>query len=918
MDDPIPEDLKPTLRSGPEGRSNGPHGCDPGEEEGLFLDRPSARALSWWVAQARRFAWLIVAVAVGGAAGGGYYAATHLTMTTNTDAMLSPELSFRKTYSELDKAFPQLGDNIAIVIDGETPDQAESAAQALAERLRSRTDLFREVFYPQGDPFFRRNGLLFLSVEELYDLSNRLADAQPLLAELAGDMTLRGMFDLLGEGADEVATGDAKPGPMVRVLNMIGDTVERFLEGRPQRLSWLELMSPDPLDPSDYRRFVTVQPRPDYSTLTPARTALGTIREIAADLGLDEAHGARVRLTGSVPILEDELASVKNSVGRAGVISFVLVSILIFIGFRSSRLVAGTVVTLIIGLMWTAAFAAAAIGHLNLISVAFAVLFIGLSVDFSIQFGLRYEESIDSGHEHGSALRRAAVGTGRPVGLAALCAAIGFLSFVPTAYVGLSELGIIAGAGMFIGALATLTLLPALLTLLPPRPNPRRFRQANAMMIGVLTARHARKICIGAFVVGIAALGAVPFTRFDFDPINLRDPSTESVQTYRDLARDPSTSPYTINVLAPDIDAASRRADRLEKLAVVDDVVTLRSFVPEDQDEKLDIIDNMAVFLTPVMEFIEHKGPATAAERQVATAKFRDRLDKLAVSPKAGPLAAPARRLAGLLGRFERGPGQTAGAHGELESLLLANLPGRLAALRESMQAGPVALKDIPSDLRARYLAPDGRARIEVYPAERLTDHDALRRFVAEVQAVAPNATDTPVVLLDSGDTIIRSFEEAGLLSLGMILIVLLVVLRNVRDSILVLSPLVLATLLTVAYTVVFNRPFNFANVIAVPLLFSLGIAFGVYLVLRYREVGSVPEMLATSTPRAVVFSALTTLAAFGSLVVSSHPGTASMGELLAVSLLLALVCTIIVLPAFLSVFRNRPARASDPHRSPP
>jgi hopanoid biosynthesis associated RND transporter like protein HpnN len=641
--------MKPSRAPGRSASRATPHDPGTAAPHGPRIGGLTARVLAWWVDQARRLAWLIVGVATLGAVSGGYYAATHLGMNTDTEAMLSSELPFRKLSMDFDKAFPQLGDNIVIVIDGRSPDQAEDAAIALAAKLRFRTDLFRAVYFPQGDAFFRRNGLLFLSVEELHSLADRLADAEPLLSRLANDMSLRGMFDLLGQAAEEVAKGDARPEPLVPALRMIGDTVEAYLEGRPAKLSWRELMAPEPLQPSDYRQFIAVQPSPDYATLAPAEAAIKTIRQAAAEFSLDEAHGVRVRLTGGVPMREDELASVRESVSLAGVIALTLVSIVVFIGLRSPRLVAGTMATLLIGLVWTAAFAALAIRQLNLVSVTFAVLFIGLAVDFSIQFGLRYKESIDAGEQHAAALRRAATGTGVGVSLAALCAAIGFFSFVPTAYVGLSELGIIAGVGMFIGAFGALTLLPAILTLMPPRPAAHRAQRMGAAAVRAFVQRHARTICVAALVVGLVSLAALPEARFDFDPVNLRDPNTESVQTYMDLARDSGTSPYRINVLAPDVDAAVNLGDRLERLAVVDKTVTVRSFVPKDQGDKLAVIDSMALFLTPILEFSELTEPPTVAERRAATADLREKLNALTTSSNAGPLARPAERLTNLL-----------------------------------------------------------------------------------------------------------------------------------------------------------------------------------------------------------------------------------------------------------------------------
>ena len=251
--------------------------------------------------------------------------------------------------------------------------------------------------------------------------------------------------------------------------------------------------------------------------------------------------------------------------------------------------------------------------------------------------------------------------------------------------------------------------------------------------------------------------------------------------------------------------------------------------------------------------------------------------------------------------------GESEDQYRRLETALLGTLPARLDDLRQAMKAQAITLKDLPANLKRRYETPDGRARIEVFPKKRLTVQKNLVDFVDAVRSIAPNATDTPVELLEGGRAVTGAFKEAGVIAFILISAVLALMLQSFVDSILVLLPLALAGALTVAITVLTGQPFNFANIIALPLLFSLGVGFGIYLVLRYRETSSIDVLMNSSTPRAVVFSALTTMVSFASLMISSHRGTASMGELLTLCLTLALACTLIVLPA-LFFWRDSPS----------
>lgn len=863
------------------------------------------RLVVLWVDGARRWAPWVVVVALAATVGAAVFVARNIAINTDTEDMLSPDLPFQKHSREEDEAFPQMSDLILVVIDGETPDLADDAAVALGQALRARPALFRSVFDPAADPFFRRNGLLYLSVDDLYALSDRLAEAQPFLGTLWRDPSLRGLFRMLGLAIDATLEADDNVPPVEigRVLRAMADTLEAQKEGRYSPLSWQRLMMDDGDDDGPFRRFVVVQPVVDFGSLQPAAAAIDAVRGLAEELGLTVDRGVRVRLTGSAAMAEDELRSVEAGMGLAAVVSLVLVIGLLFLGFRSARMAVATLATLIMGLVWTAAFATFAIGRLNLISVAFAVLFIGLSVDFGIHFGLRYKEAVRSGAALGQALREAAAGVGGALALCAVAAAIGFFSFLPTAYLGLAELGVIAGTGMFIALFSNLTVLPALLALMPLRAgNPESGRRDFAIpAVGWLRARP-RAVLSGALLLAMLAALLLPRARFDFDPLNLRDPETESVATYLDLVEGDADGPYSVRVLAKDVAEAEALGEKLGRLPEVRETRTIADYVPAGQDEKLDVIQTMALFLAPALTPGNREAPPSPAENGAALAETLERLRALAAEAADPGLGDDARRLIRAIEAL--GGAEAAEATiGAMEERLLSSLPRRLDHLRQALTAEPVTLDSLPADLRGREIAADGRTRVEIYPRENLTDRESFRRFVEVVRGLAPNATGGPIIILEAGDAVVAAFREAGIIAVACIAVLLFVVLRNVRDVLFVFAPLVLATLLTVAASVLLKQPFNFANVIVLPLLFGLGVANGIHMVLRGRREAGGREVFTTSTPRAVVFSALTTVGSFGSIALSSHPGTASMGVLLTVALSLTLVCTLVLLPALMAAW---------------
>ncbi len=617
-----------------------------------------AMALCWWVERVRRLAWPVVIGSVLLALAGGVYTASHLRMNTDIDALLSPDLPYRKIFKAFEEDFPQMRGNLVVVVESDGAERAESAAKALAAKFAADHALFEDVFYPMGDPFFHREGLLYLKSDELQQFADRIVQAKPLLVTFALDRSLRGFFGALGDVAEGVKLGKLDPALLAHPLGAIAQTVEGQIDGKSDPLSWRDLVAASPGKASDRRQIIQLKLHIDPQSLSPAVTAIKAVRATAAELGLDPAHGVRVRITGSPALDEDDLKTVRDGVGLASAVSLVLVSIIVFLGLRSPRLVFATLATLVLSLVWTAAYATLAVGYLNMISVAFAVLFIGLAVDFSIQFGLRYKESVDRGSPTQAALREAAGGTGVAVTLAAVCAAIGFFAFVPTDYIGLSQLGIIAGGGMFIGLFATLTLLPAILTLLPVKPSRRAVENRKGYAAARLLERHARAACLGALAVGLVALTSFPWVRFDIDPINLKSPDSESVQVFRDMTKDSRTSPYSISIVTPNLGAADALAKRLDKLPEVAGTVTLSSFLPSDEEAKLPVIRRMAASVLPILQAPERRSPPSGERRRDATEEAGTMLTGLANLPNAGAAAAPARHLAEVLARFNEGPGR--------------------------------------------------------------------------------------------------------------------------------------------------------------------------------------------------------------------------------------------------------------------
>lgn len=828
-----------------------------------------------------------------------WFTSERLGMNTDTASLISDALPWRQREIALDRAFPRNKGLLAVVVDGATPDIADDAAESLTTALNNEPDFFRSARRPDGGPFFRSHGLLFLSVDEVRDMADQLVRAQGFIGPLAADPSARGLLASLSLALRGVAEGQADLAQLTPALTAIDTALASVLDGKPRPMAWSTLLTGRAPIPRELRRFILVQPVLDYADLSPGGRATDELRATIRRLDLTPERGVKISITGEIALSDEEFSSVAEGMGVATAASLALVTLFLFAALRSWRLILPILCTLLAGLIATAAFAAATVGALNLISVAFAVLFVGIAVDFGIQFSVRYREERARHDDLGLALRMAGRTIGMPLSLAALTTAAGFLSFLPTDYKGVSQLGLIAGAGMLIALVANLTVLPALITLARPKGEPRSIGFLWAGGLDRWLARRARHVVGVAFLLAVAGVIAMPRLSFDFDPLHLKDPKTESMRTLLGLMDDPQTTPYTIDILTPNIPAAAALAARLEKLPEVAYAVTLSGYVPTEQAPKLAALADAAEFLLPTLSPPTIKPPPDAAELVKALGDAETRLRAVARGP-----TNDARARALLLADRMRAVA-TAGptALAQVGPVLVTGLSARLDDLKATLSGGPVDLESLPESLRRDWVAADGSARVQVYPKGDVRTNAALRRFVMAVRAVAPEATGAPVSIQESANTIVGAFKFAGMAALGAIAIILGVALRRALDVFLVLAPLVLAGLLTGLTLVVTGQPLNFANIIALPLLLGVGVAFDIYFVLRWRF--GLDKPLVSSTARAVAFSALTTTTAFGSLMLSSHPGTAGLGVLLTLSLAYTLLTTLFFLPALLALFRK-------------
>ena len=854
------------------------------------------RASVYWVVDfCNRYAWPVIVCCVALAVASSFYAVDHFAIKTDVKDLFPPNLPWTQRAFEYMKAFPQ--PEMLVVVDAPTPELVEQASIRLAQALASRSDHFRAVHDLQSGPFFERNGLLYLPTSEVAQLTNGLVQAGPLLQTVAADPSLRGSLSALSLGLMGVQYGQIQLDDLARPMTMAADTVQEAIDGRPVSFSWRALVSGETPGPQELRRFIEVEPVLDYSALEPGRASSNAVMQAAQELHLDRNYQARVRLTGLAPMNDDQFATIRENAPLNAAVSILAVGIILWLALHSARIIAAVVINLIVGLAISAAFGLFLVGALNVISVAFFVLFIGLGVDFGLQFSVRYRAER---HEYGNlraALKGAARKAGAPLALAAAATAFGFSSFLPTSYRGLSELGEIAGCGMIIAFLTSITLLPALLTVLRPPAEPQPMGFASLAPVDRFLQRYRIPVIGTTLLVVVLASPVLLFLPFDFNPLHVRNPDAPSAATFLDLRRDVQTGANAIEIMAPNQNAATAIAERLSPLPQVARTLTLDSLVPQDQDEKLRLIQAAASSIEASLNPPEVAPPPTDAQTVEALSSTAERLSAAAAN-SSGAGAQAARRLSGLLSELAK---SDASVRRRVEAAVVGSLRFSLDQLREELQPQRITAESIPANLKRAWVAPDGRARVQVLPKGDPDDTSALRNFVTSVLATEPSATGPAVLMYEAGNTVVRAFIEAGIFALAAIALLLWITLRRVADVLLTLIPLLVAGVVTLELCVVLDIPLNFANIIALPLLLGVGVAFKIYYIMAWRN-GKTALVQSTLT-RAVIFSAMATASAFGSLWLSSDPATSSMGKLMA----LALVCTMAAAVLFQPALMGRP-----------
>ena len=855
-------------------------------------------------------------------------AAFVLEINTDENDLFAADLQFVERRSEYYQSLPVLADPIVVALESATNSGAShndlnQLAFKLAGKLIDRKDVFTDVIGVAEPDFTDSAGLLYMDTEDRYDTLDDIVEAQPLLGTLSRDPSLGGLLALLNGLLEPSTTGENRSQLIQQTTPFLGrfaDTLQVWIDKQPGQLNWSALFDKDATKDDIRRAIFFALPVVDYASTDPAADAIKSLHSIARELPEISSGAVRLRLTG-VPVLAHEDGKyIGPQAGITGAFSAILVVLVLSIALGNRRMLGALVLTLVTALCLTAGAATFIVGHLNLISIAFGVLCIGLGVDFGIHYSLRCKDisrgDTNDGASTVSTLRATAIELKRPLILCAITSSVAFIAFVPTGFVGMAELGLITACGLLASLLATFTVLPAALAWLLPERIPRtQLRCLPLESVDRLIAGREKLVLICVVVLGLLALIPASRIHFDADPLGVRDPKADSVKLLRELLKDDNASPLAMNVLVDDAAAAEALAERLREIPLVGTVTTAADLLPEDQANAIEDIEDTAFAILPTLKIM----PARLYPEDELLERFRTLHLQVIRAATEFPDNTSLQRLQEALATTLRGDNRE---YADLEQRLFTTFPSTIKRLTALLQPEPVSIESLPPTLQKMILDVSGKHRIEINPdtTSGIDGSDVKRvgEFVDAVLEVAPDAYGEGYAIREISEVVLRAFAFAFAIAAIAILAISYLSLRDVRRTLAVVLPLVFACLFTVAICVMLGIALNFANVIVLPLLLGIGIDTAIHLVHRANSPSDDMEgsdntdnandlhrdrrLLHSSAASAAFYSGLTTLVSFGTMAFARHQGLASLGSMLWIGVLVVLLVNFILIPALLGL----------------
>ena len=798
---------------------------------------------------------------------------SNLKINTSTDSLINEDLDFKKNQKKLKDSFKVLNNNILIRIKGENYDEVKFASEKFVKKLND-SDGVSFVFSPNLDKNLKKNFFLFLNDFEKDNLIQKIYESQPFLSQINNhENKLEGLNNILELSLKSDSKEDKES--FANIFKIFNESLSLK-----KKVEWTNILS------SQKNEFFILF---GLSEEFLEKNSFKVIYELLINFKSDQSPNIQVDYTGGLLIDYEEVASVSSGASFSGLLSFVLVAILLWIAFKDLYLLFSIVLTIILGLVITLGITTLVIGSLNLISVAFAVLFIGLSVDYGIQICSRIKEKNFLKHETIKEKTKIIESIGKTLFTASIPSIVGFLSFIPTDYVGLSELGIISAIGLLVGLILNIFFLPCLLGLFLKKKKIGLI-ELNSNLYENLLINNKKKILIIFFIIVFYSSFNLSKITFDSDALNLKDQELQSVKLAKELIENNPTSDYIASVIFTEKELKSFKYDHpIFQNDIVSGYFSYEKIFEKYESEDLDYLK----FLLSNKKFEKPSDGGDQIERLSLL------LDKY-IQGDFGQVSLNAKQLKENISLFQ----SDKISYLEIEEIFFEKFDDLISGVLNLGSIPDNLSSEIPENFSNRYISDNNLYRVEIFPSRDLSKPEDLKEFVSTIETFFPGASGMPIVQFNAGKIVIGSFKQALIISLFFLILFLFLIFRKVNYVLVCLSSLVCAFILTIFFMIVLKLNFNFANMIAIPLLFSLGVSYPIYFIKRFDELGDFKKLFSSNTPLAILFSGLTTIFSFSTLFFSSHNGTSSMGLLLFISLSSTLITSLILLPIFIKIFR--------------
>jgi hopanoid biosynthesis associated RND transporter like protein HpnN len=907
-----------------------------------------------------------------------------LTFQSDRNELISPKLAWNRRFVDWTRNFAGTAD-VYVVVDANSLGGADPAQQRLKARefvdelgaaLQARQDAVREVIWRFPSSEFAPRCVRLLPMKAEGRVGDTNFEAQ--LAQIAQAKTLLASatpWQMLGAVADQMRQADAAATAHDWGDQGIADELSnlgRLMDGFALRLQadsrtpGLGALVGDPAEAGaqwEYQEtdngrlaFVRVTPKLDHNAINALAPALESIRGVVAAV-VARHPGVQVGITGIDVVESDETQAATSDSTLAAILAAGLIAVLLVVAFQSWRTPVLLMVSLGMAVAWAFGALTLLVGHLQVISIVFVVLLLGLGIAYGIYLASRFEMVrhgyADSPEGFKQAMRDSIVTMGPGTIVGSLTAAASFATTIFTDFRGVAEMGLISGLGLLLCLLAMFSVFPALLRLV--KPGHRHVTPMESRYISFFQerwvmpfVRHPRVTLLVAGLLTAASLAAVGTMRFDYDLIKLQPKGMPSVDWQERIIRDGKESIYngTILVAVRDgqgkIDPAAtlqRAGELTAELYWMRDgqgrrvprptIAKVRGvglLFPKDEARKLDMLRRLRAELEPdLTRAAERPQEGVEPANPLGAGLLLMGMQTALRAQSRGEVPQPIRAaLTGLDGSITH-------LYQALVTLPVDQREARLAGLQhdyeqwrqdsarqiaDALDTGPIQLADMPKELMRPYVAGDGRLALEVVPqvqdvgahkVDSPLDPVFLHAFVTQMQQVDSGATGVVVQVYESGHLILTSYTKAGLWALAVVFLIVAAAFGSVIDTLMTMVPVVAGFAVTFGVMRLAGMQINAANIIVLPLMFGIGVDSGVQIIYRNRaDPSGSPPGLTSGTGKGVTVTVLTSMIGFGTMMLARHRGIFSLGFVLTVGIGLTLLACWMVLPALLQLRRGR------------